>query len=55
MYEMFLVGAVSTVAILITSVSNRAEFERTERIESHVQTLPIQKSLESQREMRGEK
>lgn len=54
MYEIFLVGVVSAVAILITSFGDRTEFERTERIESHVETLSIQDSLESHREMRGE-
>lgn len=54
MKEIIYVTLVAAIAIGITSATSqdiRTEFERTERIEQVVETLPIQKSLEHQRLM----
>lgn len=54
MKEILYVALVVGLAIVlahVTTVDMRAEFERTERIEEVVESLPIQRALELQRTM----
>jgi hypothetical protein len=55
MQEIKLVVLVGVLAMLITPRQDSEQFERTERIETHVEALSIQSSLEKHRVPLGER
>lgn len=45
MKEIILVILVAALACLITSFGNQTDFEKTKRMQEHVESLPIQEAL----------